>query len=356
MLYDPGMTFRQRALRQPQNLWIRKAVFQIHLWTGLAVGLYIVVISVSGSAVVFRRELMRSLANRPQISAHDASTYRLSEDELGAAAQRAYPDYRVTKVWRGRNGERAVDIWMERGKAEKKRLFDPYTGADLGETIPRGVQVLDWLVRLHDDLLGGFTGRTVNGVGAITLVVLCVTGAIIWWPGSKTWRRSLSVKWTAGWKRMNWDLHSAIGFWTFAFVFMWALSGIYLVFPRPFSAVVDFLDPLDPQSFAPRAGDVALEWLAKLHFGRFAGIKTKALWTVMGLVPPALFVTGALMWWNRVLRPIATRRAANVRLATAAEDSAVLRSDSRRGNATDVTVVSDVTVVTATETGERVLQ
>ena len=106
MLYDPGMTFRQRALRQPQTLWIRKSVFQIHLWTGIGVGLYIFVISVSGSAVVFRRELMRSLANRPQISAHDASTHRLTEGELGAAAQRAYPDYRVAKVWLGRSGER----------------------------------------------------------------------------------------------------------------------------------------------------------------------------------------------------------------------------------------------------------
>ena len=64
MLYDPGMTFRERALRQPQTLWIRRALFQIHLWTGIGVGLYIVVISLSGSAVVFRRELMRSLATK----------------------------------------------------------------------------------------------------------------------------------------------------------------------------------------------------------------------------------------------------------------------------------------------------
>ena len=61
----PGMTFRERILRRPQTLWIRKAVFQIHLWTGIAIGLYIVVISVSGSAVVFRREMMRVLVNRP---------------------------------------------------------------------------------------------------------------------------------------------------------------------------------------------------------------------------------------------------------------------------------------------------
>ncbi len=113
------MTFRERVLRRPQTLWIRKAVFQIHLWTGIAVGLYIVVASLSGSAVVFRRELMRVLVNRPQVSAHDATTHRLTEDELGAAARRAFPDYTVTKVWIGRNGERPVDIWMNRGKSDR---------------------------------------------------------------------------------------------------------------------------------------------------------------------------------------------------------------------------------------------
>ncbi len=297
------MTFRERVLRRPQTLWIRKAVFQIHLWTGIAVGLYIVVASVSGSAVVFRRELMRVLVNRPQVSAHDATTHRLTEAELGTAARRAFPDYNVTKVWIGRNGERPIDIWMSRGRDQQKHLFDPFTGADLGETIPPGVRTLDWFVSLHDDLLSGFTGRTINGVGGIVLVVLCISGAVIWWPGTAAWRRGLSVQWRAGWKRVNFDLHSAIGFWSFLFVFMWALSGVYLVFPHPFMAVVDFLDPLDPASLTPRRGDLALEWLAKLHFGRFAGIKTKALWTFMGLIPPALFVTGALMWWNRVLRP-----------------------------------------------------
>ena len=297
------MTFRERILRRPQTLWIRKAVFQIHLWTGIAVGLYIVVASLSGSAVVFRRELMRVLVNRPQVSAHDPTTPRLTEAELGAAARRAFPDYTVTKVWMGRNGERPIDIWMSRGRDQQKHLFDPYTGADLGETIPPGVRTLDWLVSLHDDLLSGFTGRTINGVGAIVLVVLCISGVLIWWPGTAAWRRGLGVQWRAGWKRVNFDLHSAIGFWSFLFVFMWALSGVYLVFPHPFMAVVDFLDPLDPSSLTPRRGDLALEWLAKVHFGRFAGIKTKALWTFMGIIPPALFVTGAVMWWNRVLRP-----------------------------------------------------
>jgi uncharacterized iron-regulated membrane protein len=30
---------------------------------------------------------------------------------------------------------------------------------------------------------------------------------------------------------------------------------------------------------------------------------TKAIWAVFGLAPAIMFVTGAIIWWNRVLRP-----------------------------------------------------
>jgi uncharacterized iron-regulated membrane protein len=46
-----------------------------------------------------------------------------------------------------------------------------------------------------------------------------------------------------------------------------------------------------------------LYWLAQAHFGRFAGIPVKITWTVIGLAPAALFLTGMLMWWKRVLKP-----------------------------------------------------
>ena len=53
-------------------------MFQIHLWTGIGIGLYIVIVCVTGSVLVFRRELMRAYSNRPQISAHaaDATVHR----------------------------------------------------------------------------------------------------------------------------------------------------------------------------------------------------------------------------------------------------------------------------------------
>ena len=42
------MSLWQRWLQQPQGIWLRRAVFQVHLWTGLALGLYLTVQAVGG--------------------------------------------------------------------------------------------------------------------------------------------------------------------------------------------------------------------------------------------------------------------------------------------------------------------
>jgi uncharacterized iron-regulated membrane protein len=58
-------------------------------------------------------------------------------------------------------------------------------------------------------------------------------------------------------------------------------------------------------------GDLFIRWMYYLHFGNFAGWKTKALWTALGFLPVLLFVTGTIMWWNRVLSPSARRAKRN---------------------------------------------
>jgi len=44
-------------LNRPQRLWWRKAIFQIHLWGGVVLCLYMLVIGVTGSILVFESEL-----------------------------------------------------------------------------------------------------------------------------------------------------------------------------------------------------------------------------------------------------------------------------------------------------------
>jgi uncharacterized iron-regulated membrane protein len=294
------MSVWRQWLQQPQRVWLRRALFQVHLWTGLALGVYIVVLSVTGSALVYRRELVALFAT-PQPSP-DPSARTLSPEEMRASAQRAYPGYEITAIKEAITRRTAVTLVAFKRNADvKDRLFNPYTGEDLGDSFTQGERAVLWTVRLHDELLFGPNGRFWNGVASALVTLLSLTGAIVWWPGVNRWRRSLIVRTGGGWRRFNWDLHSAMGAWLFLFIVMWGVSGFYMGVPEPFSAIVDYF--WDPASLEERPGDAALRWLTRLHFGRWPNAPLKAAWAVIGLVPAVMFVTGVVMWWNRVVRP-----------------------------------------------------
>jgi len=312
------MTYWQRWVSQPQTTWLRKAIFQIHLWSGIGAGLYVLVVSVTGSIVVYSNELYRAATPAPVIVA--VSGAPLTDEQLKGAATRAYPGYRVGIMSRSRNPAQAVSITLDRGASHKNRLFNPYTGADLGESVPLGIRLVSRLLALHDDLLGGSTGRSINGLGALLVVVLTFTGMVVWWPGIRTWRRSLIVPRNVGWQRWIWGLHSMIGFWSFAFILLFGVSGIYLGNPELFQDLADRIEPLTAANARGRIVDQVIYWIAYLHVGRVNGIgiacsgpglcdKTvKFIWAAFGLAPAAMFVTGAMMWWNRVVRKKLSRR------------------------------------------------
>jgi len=306
------MTYWQRWTWQPQAVWLRKAIFQLHLWSGIGLGLYVFMISVTGSVLVYRNELYRAATPDPIIVT--ASGPRLTGEQLTRAATRKYPGYTVVNIARATNPDQGVVIFLKSGASQKDRLFNPYTGADLGDSVPLGMWLVSKLLSLHDDLLGGTTGREVNGVGALLVIVIACTGLVVWWPGIRTWRRSLTVPRKAGWQRVVWGLHSMIGFWSLGFILLFGVSGAYLCAPDLFQNLADRIEPLTDANARTRTVDQVIYWLAYLHFGRINGIgipcrgpgicdaATKLTWAVVGLAPAGMFVTGALMWWNRVVR------------------------------------------------------
>ncbi len=326
------MAFVEQFVRRPKSVWLRKAIFQIHLWTGIAVGLYVVAISVSGSVLFFRSVANEAAPGRRIVA---GSGPLLTKEQLIEAAQRAYswlPGNRHIAGHKTRPGSR--DHAGARVQAERsylRSLHGPGSGrvgalqsstdvlhAGLACESHDGVDRPDGQRRPRDSAhLAGCLGR--SDFGGL---------------GSKKWRRSLTIDLRANWKRINWDLHSAVGFWTFAFFFMWSFTGVYLVFPAPFDALINRFAPLDyyrlisreaepqqqavtfvrvadvtppvkPKRRRPKihysAGDQVIRTLFGMHFGNFAGLKIRILWAALGLMPPLLFVTGALMWWNRVL-------------------------------------------------------
>jgi uncharacterized iron-regulated membrane protein len=307
----------QRWLRQPQRVWARRVLFQVHLWSGLGLGLYVFAISLSGSVLVYRNELMRRFNPPPRLVAESGP--RLSPQELEERIRRQFPDSEVSDVRAGKAQNQATEVRLTRHGRGMQRLFDPFTGKDLGHALPLGFRVVLWVKDFHDNLLNDIPGRRTNGVGGVLFVLLGITGVVIWWPGVKTWKRSLGIVWRTSWNRFTWHLHSALGFWSLAFVIMWGLTGAYLSYPDPFNAAVEYLQPLDESNPVDRLGDTVLYWFAYLHFGRFrgrlascgvaCGSTLQFVWALVGLIPPAMFVTGAIMWWNRVVSP---RRRASV--------------------------------------------
>jgi len=355
---------------------LRGWFFQVHLWTGIGAGLYVLAMSLSGSALVFREELEALYPGK-------ARTVRVRGDrapleEVRKTVARRFPGYKVAWIREPERPDQAYDVWFEKGEDARLALVDPYDARFLGEV---GATSTLWtfLQHLHFYLFAGRTGLLINGAGGLLLGLLCVTGLVIWWPGRTNWARALTVNWSGGWKRLNWDLHSAGGAWTIAFVAVWALTGAYFGFPQPFVRVIDAFLPMSSEVPSPagpadgrgqfpvdslveralaavpghwptliglphhegenlavvyllpqeshdrlkttyvylnpftaeildirrpensRPGDRILSWLARLHFGDFGGWPVKTVWAVLGLTPALLFVTGFLMWWNRVL-------------------------------------------------------
>jgi uncharacterized iron-regulated membrane protein len=219
------------------------------------------------------------------------------------------------------------------------------------------------LQELHFNLLVGRRGRFVNGLGACLLLVMCVTGLVIWWPGI------FKPNFRTNWKRLNWEIHNVVGFWTASILILWAVSGIYLSFPALFPpsttsaaprsdvALKDTRTPLNipllvsqaegalpnaklyglmlpaeesgafavvmaqwkpyqdnPQYayvyFDQFSGELLtvsktlnpMSWLVTAHVGGFGGAPVKVVWAIFGLSPVLLVVTGLVMWWNGVLR------------------------------------------------------
>ena len=81
-------------VHRPQQVALRRAMVQIHLWAGLLVALYIIAIGVSGSVLVFKDELMprpRFLGAAPDTRACTAAMLMRATE----TAARAYPAHEV---------------------------------------------------------------------------------------------------------------------------------------------------------------------------------------------------------------------------------------------------------------------
>ena len=255
-------------LDRPQSVLARRALFQVHLWLGIVTGLYIFVVCATGAALVFRIDIQRAMHPalfRPRTTGVLADPVTVME-----SVQKAYPEWTVSGVEAPTTTRPTYLAYAASGDRFITLLLDPVSAEVLGE-VPEQSFVRT-LQDLHFDLLGGRSGRVVNGVGAVVLLGMCLTGLVIWWPGRSNWTRSLMVDFGRQWKRVNWDLHSAIGIWTVVLIAMWAVTGAYFIFPAPIRLAVNRISPLTqvatPQSNPAPAAASRPSWRALVDEAR----------------------------------------------------------------------------------------
>lgn len=291
-----AMASWQRWLRAPQTLPLRRFLFQVHLWLGMGVGLYVLLISVSGSAIVLRPQIARwfTPSEVPAIVGTP-----LQGAELTARVTAVYDDARVIRISEPQREGRSTYVLLERDGREQSRYFDQYSGQDLGLTFPWQVATVEWLTRLHDDLLLDRPGRRWNGVGGLLFLGMVASGLVLWWQGSGRWQDGLLIRRSSR-RSVFWQMHSALGFWSLLLLFIWGFTAVYFAWPEPFDRFIDFLDDDLQDDTRP---DGWLLWMIQMHFGRFRGLLwANVLWIVLGLLPAILYVSGFVLWYRRVLR------------------------------------------------------
>lgn len=303
----PGMPGRNRAvhtgawqrwLLAPSTLPFRRLLFQIHLWLGIGLGLYVLMISLTGSAIVLRPQISRWLIPSQVLSTEGVA---LEEAALNARIADVYAGYDVTRVVPSTREGRATYVALMKDGVESTRFFDQFSGEDLGSTFPWPVATVEWLTSLHDDLLMGPEGRRLNGWGGALFLAMVLSGIVLWWQGKRRWQEGLQIR-RVSTRSFNWQLHSFLGFWSLLLMFAWGITAVYFAWPTPFELAMDWLDN-DLDDF--ERPDGWLLFLIDIHFGRFRGVLwAQFLWTLLGLLPAVMFITGFILWYRRVLKKL----------------------------------------------------
>jgi uncharacterized iron-regulated membrane protein len=198
---------------------IRRALLTLHQWVGLASGLFLVVISVSGSALVFENGIDRTLNRSTSFVTPGARP--LPIEVLIARVQAAYPADRIGGVRIGETSDQAYEFSLS---SRQSAMVDPYTGQLLG-TRDREKSVARWVHLLHTRLVAGEAGEKMVGGFSVAMLGLAVTGLLLWWP-----RRILSIGSASSWKRTNFDLHNVLGFYSSLVMLFITLSGVLIAF------------------------------------------------------------------------------------------------------------------------------
>lgn len=238
----------------------RKVIFWCHLVAGVAAGLVILLMCVTGVLLTYERQLIYWADTRGyQVQPPSPAAERLGVESLLAGAQAARPG--ATAVTLRADSSAPAEVAFGR---EGTLFVNPYTGAVLGGGSP-GVRaffrsVTDWhrWLGASGEGAGRGVGRAVTGASNLVFLFIVVSGFYLWWPRkfkksivrNVTWfRRGLASR------ARNFNWHNVIGFWSAVPLFIIVLSGVVISYPWAGNLVYSVFGEAPPaQRVAPQQG------------------------------------------------------------------------------------------------------
>ncbi|GAB3937133.1 PepSY-associated TM helix domain-containing protein [Larkinella terrae] len=208
---------------------VKKIVGKLHLWLGLASGLLVFVVAITGCILAFEYEI-KSIIRPFQYVEPVANGVLLPPSRLQAIAEKQVPGKPAKGVNYGETGHSVnVPFYGASPDYYYQVYLNPYTGEVL-KVVDEERDFFHFILHGHYYLwLPETIGQPVVAYGTLVFTVLLITGMVLWWP--KKWTKSsrdksFKVKWKAQWRRVNYDLHNVPGFYALFFSIILAITGM----------------------------------------------------------------------------------------------------------------------------------
>src|SRR5690554_1206374 len=214
---------------------LRKFINDIHLWMGIGSGIILFIICLTGTVLTFENEIKSVFADEAIILPKQEV---VSIEEM---AETLSVEGEVMRVAIDADQTKPYKFAVKTNKTDRRGttfLANQYTGT----YVKLAPNVLDGffmtMFKLHRWLLLDISvGRPIVGVSTIIFLILSISGIVLWFPKRKLkklkWRHlkpGFKIAWRAKWKRINYDLHVTLGFYTAIFLVIMALTGLFWSF------------------------------------------------------------------------------------------------------------------------------
>ncbi len=214
----------------------RSVFFWLHLVAGVVCGLVIAVLCFTGTALAFEKELI-AWAERDarQVAPVAPGTPRLGVDELATRLRQAFPDAKPGNIVVSSDPLAAVSFPVSRTEGYHA---NPYTGEVRQPASYAMGRFMQTMFEWHRYL--GFSGeksrpngKLVTGIANITFCFLAVSGLILWWPRSLSWRAFRPALWftqNSSARARDWNWHNVLGFWSAPVLIVLTLTALPISF------------------------------------------------------------------------------------------------------------------------------